>query len=168
MPLQCERCQTQYAFKVKREFNRSVVSQDTLADADVQIRANAFARKTLEAGFINASDDAPCPKCFAYSADAVNRARAEKYAWTIGIIVPSVLVSLLVTGVGGAPHMLNSATSLIILASWSITGALLIMRRLLMRTHHPNSDALLATRQRVLSNKKTILRGEELVTIDWG
>jgi hypothetical protein len=158
-PLRCERCQTQFAYQVTREFTGEGVSPYMLDNAGAQERARAAAHKGLEHSLANAKDDVPCPKCLSYNGDAVTRLKKAKFGWMFVLGLLGALGTLTISPMLAADRGTSPAIAIgIVLVGFGLSGGLLFMRSRGMSNFDPNSEELRATRQDTLSKKKTILR----------
>ncbi len=157
-PMRCERCQTQFAYQVTREFTGEGVSPYMLDNAGAQERARAAAHKGLAHSLANAKDDVPCPRCLSYNADAALRLKKAKFSWMFVLGLLGLLGTLTISPalVGGD---IPVATAIAVaVAGFGVSIGLLVMRARGMSNFDPNSDELRATRQDTLAKKKTILR----------
>lgn len=165
-PLRCERCQTQFAYQVTREFTGQGVSPYMLDNAGAQERARAAAHKGLEHSLANARDDVPCPKCLAYNGDAVLRLKKAKYGWMFMLGLLGLFGTLTMAPLLTTPEFANAAVGALVVVGLAISAGLLIGRSRLMSNYDPNSEELRPTRQTVLANKRTILREQYEALID--
>ncbi|MFT3711254.1 MAG: hypothetical protein QM817_26790 [Archangium sp.] len=178
----CERCQTQFAYQVTREFTGQGVSPYMLDNAGAQERARTAAYKGLEHALANAKEDVPCPKCLTYNADATLRLKKAKYGWMFALGLLGLFGTATMSPVLLSPEIPKAATALLVIGGVCLSAGLLFGRSRLMDNYDPNSEELRTTRQTVLGAKKTILReqyevlmeaarasgkADELVQINW-
>lgn len=165
--MRCERCQTQFAYQVTREFTGEGVSPYMLDNAGAQERARAAAHKGLEHSLANAKDDVPCPRCLSYNADAALRLKKAKFSWLfiLGLLgaLGTLTISPVLVGDRTTPVAITAA---VLLVGFGISGGLLFMRSRGMSNFDPNSEELRATRQATLAKKKTILREQHEALMD--
>jgi hypothetical protein len=183
-PVRCERCQTQWAYQVKRQFTGQGVSPYMLDNDGAQQRARTAAHKGLEHALQNAREDIPCPRCLNYQADMALRLKKAKYGWLLALGIVGIFLAATFSAVLLDPKTglaLPLALALILVGVGGSIG-LLVLRVKLMGGYDPNAEELRPTRQTVLGSKKVILReqyqelmtaaqaegrADELVQINW-
>lgn len=164
--VRCDRCQSQFAYQMTREFTGQGVSPYMLDDAGAQQRAQTAANRGLEHALTNASDDVPCPQCLAYSTDATVRLKKAKYGWMFVVGLLACFGTLTIAPALFAPDVPIAGAIAAVVVGSGIGIGLLVARSKLMNDFDPNSEESRGDRQTLLATKKTILRAQYEALLD--